>query len=298
MWESGRRGEGRGPARRASTQAVNDIKTGDKEEESEREGGQTYRFSINIYRGQSVAHAQQKTKEEEEEERKKEKRKKERRKKRKERRRRGNSVFFCCSSIFFFLSSCSIFRLCCFAFELLLLLMRLRRRQQRQRRRQLLALPLPLPPSLRFVLPFSVHLCDATHSRMHNQQLKCKCVRVCVWVSVCMCVLACSVSASASAAAAALPALSVCNRGFFIIIWLRAAFMVSFLLLLSLMLLLLFFLSPILVFCNFCFCQFPFRNATANCLCCCCYLRSLPRPIQFRLIRFWFCRSLSLRLVF
>lgn len=98
MWESGRRGEGRGPARRASTQAVNDIKTGDKEEEREREGGQTYRFSINIYRGQSVAHAQQRKKEEEG---KKEKRKKERRKKRKERRRRGNSVFFCCSSIFF-----------------------------------------------------------------------------------------------------------------------------------------------------------------------------------------------------
>lgn len=98
MWESGGRGDGRGPARRASTQAVNDIKTGDKEEEREREGGQTYRFSINIYRGQSVAHAQQKKKEEEG---KKEKRKKERRKKRKERRRRGSSVFFCCSSIFF-----------------------------------------------------------------------------------------------------------------------------------------------------------------------------------------------------
>lgn len=76
MWESEGWREGRGPARRASTQAVNDIKTGDKEER-EREGGQTYRFSINIYRGQSVAHAQQKKKEEED---KKEKRKKERRK--------------------------------------------------------------------------------------------------------------------------------------------------------------------------------------------------------------------------
>lgn len=33
-----------------------------------REVGKTYRFSINIYRGQSVAHAGQQTKEEKEEE--------------------------------------------------------------------------------------------------------------------------------------------------------------------------------------------------------------------------------------
>lgn len=37
----GERVEGRGPARRASTQAVNDIKTGDKEEESENRGRTT-----------------------------------------------------------------------------------------------------------------------------------------------------------------------------------------------------------------------------------------------------------------
>lgn len=49
MWESGRRGEGRGPARRASTQAVNDIKTGDKEEESERERGRTNLSIFNQY---------------------------------------------------------------------------------------------------------------------------------------------------------------------------------------------------------------------------------------------------------
>lgn len=49
MWESEGWREGRGPARRASTQAVNDIKTGDKEEESERERGRTNLSIFNQY---------------------------------------------------------------------------------------------------------------------------------------------------------------------------------------------------------------------------------------------------------
>lgn len=118
---------------------------------------------------------------------------------------------------------------------------------------------------------------------------------MCVCVSVCMCVLALCLSLP-------LPLPLRCLLSQCVI----AAFLLSFDCALLLWFVFCcychccccyFFLSPILVFCNFCFCQFPFRNATANCLCCC-YLRSLPRPIQFRLIRFWFCRSLSLRLVF
>lgn len=45
MWENG--GRGKGTARRASIQAVNDIKTGDNEEE--REGGRTNLSIFNQY---------------------------------------------------------------------------------------------------------------------------------------------------------------------------------------------------------------------------------------------------------
>lgn len=47
MWENG--GRGKGAARRASIQAVNDIKTGDNEEERERERGRTNLSIFNQY---------------------------------------------------------------------------------------------------------------------------------------------------------------------------------------------------------------------------------------------------------
>lgn len=145
--------------------------------------------------------------------------------------------------------------------------MRLRRRQQRQRRRQLLALASASAAASLSLLCSAILSSplrrDATHSRMHNQQLKCKCL--CVYV--CVCLLAMPLPLPLP-----LPLLLRCLRSQCVI----AAFLLSFdcaLLLWFVFCCCYFFLSPILVFCYFCFCQFPFRNATANCFCCCYYLR-------------------------